>query len=553
MDPDKLLYVDKRAIFMIRFTGLMFSLLLAVQCVLIYAGIVSTQDAVHAACLPIAAGFTLLGVTQAFWEPYTKRKVLLYLDAYLIAAALLSTLVTGFSTLVFLGWMLVLVVNIIYAGAQKALIGYCLMVFSLLLWLSLNIRHHSRSEIYGLYLSVIASGALLAIISSLWRLTYKSIQTMENLHAKEDIEHSQLTSLINSMADGVIAVDTDAKVVLYNAAALNVLDLNSSMQGKSLKRFIHLVNQNQQAVDVVKLVNDTKLANVSRDLRIMYEDGSFANLYLSIAPVHLGYGKEGNHGFVLMLRDITREKSLEEERDEFISVVSHELRTPIAISEGNISNAQVIADKTGDIKQIKDSLSQAHNQVIFLADMINDLATLSRAERGKLVLDIEEIDVAALVQELAEAYQSDAQAKSLRIKTDVEKGIPTLSSSRLYVREVLQNFMTNAIKYTEKGSVTLNAKQVEKGLEFAVVDTGIGISKSDQERVFDKFFRSEDYRTRQSNGTGLGLYVTMKLARLIHADIAVQSELNKGSTFVITIPDIKQSEAGASKPVVTAE
>lgn len=541
MDPDKLLYDDKRAIFMIRFTGLMFSLYLAAQCVLIYAGIVAAPGAKMAACLPIAAGFVLLGVTQAVWEPYTKRKVLGYLDAYLVIAALLSTLVTGFSTLVFLGWILVIVVNIIYAGTEKAVIGYCLMVFSLLFWLSLNIHQHNRSEIYGLYLSVVAAGALLAIINSLWRLTDKSIQTMESLHAREDIEHSQLTSLINSMADGVIAVDINAKVVLYNAAALNVLDLNSSMQGKSLKRFIHLVDRDQQDVDIVKLVNDTKLANVSRDYRIKYKDGSYANLYLSVAPVHLGYGKEGNHGFVLMVRDITREKSLEEERDEFISVVSHELRTPIAISEGNISNAQIIADKTGDIQKIQDSLDQAHSQVIFLGDMINDLATLSRAERGKLVLEVEEIDVAKLVQDLVTTYQSDANAKGLRVKSDVDKGLSVLSSSKLYVREVLQNFITNAIKYTEKGSVTLSAKAGDKGIIFAVSDTGIGISKSDQERVFDKFFRSEDYRTRQSNGTGLGLYVTMKLARLIHADIDVQSELNKGSTFTIVVPDVKQA------------
>jgi signal transduction histidine kinase len=108
----------------------------------------------------------------------------------------------------------------------------------------------------------------------------------------------------------------------------------------------------------------------------------------------------------------------------------------------------------------------------------------------------------------------------------------------LYVREILQNFITNAIKYSEKGSITVGARPQKDGVVFTVSDTGIGISKADQERVFDKFFRSEDFRTRSNSGTGLGLYVTMKLTRLIHADISLESELNHGSTFSIFIPNI---------------
>src|SRR5690606_26114325 len=119
-----------------------------------------------------------------------------------------------------------------------------------------------------------------------------------------------------------------------------------------------------------------------------------------------------------LLRDITREKSLEEERDEFISVVSHELRTPIAIAEGNISNAEFIANKSNGDPAIKDALKQAHEQILFLSGMINDLATLSRAERGKLQIDTESINVYELIEELAKEYQPVAQKKGLELKTD---------------------------------------------------------------------------------------------------------------------------------------
>jgi two-component system phosphate regulon sensor histidine kinase PhoR len=354
------------------------------------------------------------------------------------------------------------------------------------------------------------------------------------------VERERLTSLINSMADGVIAVDEDKKIIITNGAALNILDVNTSLKGRYISNVLKLVDSNNQEVDLSKVISELKTSFSSREWKIKYPDDSQVKLYISIAPVRLGYGVKGVKGHVVLLRDITREKSLEEERDEFISVVSHELRTPIAIAEGNIGNADYIFRKSGiNNPDIKESLKQAHDQIIFLAGMMNDLATLSRAERGKLAVDIEKINVYELVNELSRTYARDAEAKKLSITTEVSEDINPLSSSRLYVREILQNFITNAIKYTEKGSVVIAAKNTPNGIEFSIIDTGIGISKADQEKVFDKFFRSEDYRTRQSSGTGLGLYVTIKLARLIHADIDVESVLNEGSTFKIFIPNME--------------
>jgi len=214
------------------------------------------------------------------------------------------------------------------------------------------------------------------------------------------------------------------------------------------------------------------------------------------------------------------------------------LRTPIAIAEGNVGNALFTTEHDQNISEIKRALTEAHSQILFLADLINDLATLSRAERGKLTFESEAINVHDLVTELTSNYLEQANAKGLKIHTKLHPHLELLHSSKLYVREVLQNFITNAIKYTEQGSVIIAAKPGDNGVIFEVSDTGIGISKSDQEQVFDKFFRSEDFRTRKNNGTGLGLYVTMKLARMLQADINLESELNHGSTFTIRIPNI---------------
>jgi two-component system phosphate regulon sensor histidine kinase PhoR len=269
------------------------------------------------------------------------------------------------------------------------------------------------------------------------------------------------------------------------------------------------------------------------------------NLFINISPVKVGFGSEGKEGLIMLLRDITREKSLEEERNEFISVVSHELRTPITITEGNVSNAMMVAKKDDASELIQTMLSDAHKQVVFLADMMNDLSTLSRAERGKLQVQPENIDIHELIEGLQRDYRSSAEAKGLKLLIHVSKEVQTLFSSKLYVREVLQNFLTNSIKYTQTGEVKLSATMDGEVFKFAVQDTGIGMSLSDQKMLFKKFFRSEDYRTRENNGTGLGLYVTMKLAKLIGASIDVKSELNSGSTFTISITSISKEELEA--------
>ena len=353
------------------------------------------------------------------------------------------------------------------------------------------------------------------------------------------LEHERLESLIGSMADGVIAVDDAIHVVIYNGAALNILDVNDSMKNQPLKNLLHLYDKNGQMIDTESLVKHTTRATSNRDYLLHYADGSRVNVYLSVAPVHLGYGTKGDHGYVLLLRDITHEKSLEEERDEFISVVSHELRTPIAIAEGNVSNAQfIIAQDATANPAITEALKVTHDQIVFLASMVNDLSTLSRAERGKLTLELADINPHKLVADLVDSYTKEAEAKGLKIRSDLSPHLEVLSSSELYVREILQNFITNALKYTEKGSVVVGARPKDNGVEFSVTDTGIGISKADQERVFDKFYRSEDYRTRATSGTGLGLYVTIKLARLLHADISLESALNEGSKFSVFIPNL---------------
>lgn len=365
--------------------------------------------------------------------------------------------------------------------------------------------------------------------------------------APAELERERLLSLINSMSDGVIATDDKGEVKLYNAAALGILDTNKNLSGMTIGDFMSVIDQARTTVDILGLVTSKKVVSTYTDFFLVYEGGEKINIFLGVSPIKLGYSHETESGFIITFRDITREKSLEEERNEFISVVSHELRTPIAITEANISNAQFIVDQGRDPGAIKSALEAAHRQSLYLANMINDLSTLSRAERGKLDAVSEDISPVEIMRSLYEDYSKEAHQKGLELVSEIPDGLPeTIISNRLYVREILQNFVTNAIKYTREGTVTISAVAKNDGVEFSVKDSGIGISKADQKRVFDKFFRSEDFRTRENSGTGLGLYITQKLMKLIKAEVSMKSQLNIGSTFIVYIPSLPKTE---EKPI----
>jgi signal transduction histidine kinase len=201
----------------------------------------------------------------------------------------------------------------------------------------------------------------------------------------------------------------------------------------------------------------------------------------------------------------------------------------------------LLSEKSGATDTIKHSLAAAHDQIIFLGNLINDLAMLSKAERGAIGMEIDTFSPGGMATSLAADYQRMAEVKKLEIRTAIEE-TPTLRSSSLYVREILQNFVTNAIKYTQKGSVTIGVKAKDSGIEFSVADTGIGIGKSEQAKLFEKFFRSSDWRVREANGTGLGLYVTSKLAKTLGATVSVTSEAEKGSIFSIYIPNMPEDK-----------
>ena len=206
-----------------------------------------------------------------------------------------------------------------------------------------------------------------------------------------------------------------------------------------------------------------------------------------------------------------------------------------------------------DPNEILESLDKAHRQIMFLSEMVNDLSTLSRADRKDKEMAIETFGIADVLSELELAYRPLAEKKKLDYVSKVEDGLPNITTSRLYLKEILQNLISNAIKYTETGSINIAVrKNSDKKVHIAVHDTGLGISLADQENVFDKFWRSEDVLTRRTEGTGLGLYIASRLAKRINSQIELTSKTGSGSTFELIIAPLATQEVDSST-VVTNE
>jgi len=367
-------------------------------------------------------------------------------------------------------------------------------------------------------------------------------QALIQSQSQERLQYDRILTIINNLSDATLSTDDKGHVVMYNAACLNLLDTNDSLRGKNISELFHLTDADNKAVQLFDILSVSQKTTRRDDIRHTYADGEEIRLEMTYAPIKSAYSRnkrkvQAQAGFVLIVRDVTKQKSLEEERDEFISVVSHELRTPITIVEGTLSNLQLMMgrpEKT-EPKLLASSIDTAHDQVMYLAKMVNDLSTLSRAERG--VADAgEDINVEELMHKLHNQYQKDASARKLHLDLDLGTKLGSVQVSRLYLEELLQNFITNAIKYTNEGSVTVTVKQKKGIVTFAVTDSGIGISRGDQQKIFNKFYRSEDYRIRETNGTGLGLYVSAKLAHKLGTQINLTSRLNHGSTFSFELP-----------------
>jgi signal transduction histidine kinase len=533
----------------IQIAGLVVSLLMIIYSIFVYFSNIESPSPFYSdqAMLLITVGFIALAISQIMIKPDTRRLLTVDIILNYILAAFYVIFVVGDSPVVYTFGVILIIATELILGVRAAVVGivcFSSMMISFGIVGSGGTSEHLASTITS---TVMMCGVVITLIW-LKRSNLVQVELYENLKSREKLQTKRLETVINSLNDATLSVNTEGVVRLYNAATLSLLDTNTDINGAKIDNLFRLTDENGTPVSLAKLAHNTSKIIERSDLTHTYQSGQRIDLYISISPIRDTFRDTSTadmRGVIIIARDITKQKSLDDERDEFISVVSHELRTPVAIAEGALSNIQFLIEKGGDAKSLEKTLNDAHQQILFLSQMVNDLSTLSRAQRG-VNMEPEDIDIEDFLRMLHNKYLASARKQRLRLELDSHV-LGVVRTPRMAIEEIMQNFITNAIKYTKEGSVTIGAHRVNGDhgpeVEFSVRDTGIGISKSDQVHVFQKFWRSEDYRTRETNGTGLGLHVVEQLAAKMGTQIVLKSRLDHGSTFSFCLPLLVENTA----------
>jgi signal transduction histidine kinase len=525
-----------------RFAGLVMPIILLLYGILVRYGLAdSSHYGGDVIFFSLMGPWVILAFLQFLYPSITWRGAGLRFALYHLLSAVYVLYVSGFSTPFIATWVLLFLAAYAYFSG----LGLRLSILVFVLTAEIDCLLHVNDGQILLSNALTVAAVLIVGVTAVAIARIQEIDGAELSRSKalESLQRDRILTIVNNLADAVLSTDEDGIVRVYNAACLNLLDTNISLNGHHIDEVLSLYGEGKTPVSLFDELQKAPSVVIRDDLTMPLEDETI-RLEVTYSPIRSSYSRskkaKPRDGYIIILRDVTKAKSLEEERDEFISVVSHELRTPITITEGTISNVQLMMSRKDIAPDIlKEAINTAHDQVIYLSKMVNDLSTLSRAERG--VADAPEtIEVRGLIDDLYKEYAPQAEAKKLHFNLDLGTRLGEVNTSRLYLKELLQNFVTNAIKYTREGSVTMIVKRDGDKITFEVKDTGIGISKSDQAKIFAKFYRSEDYRTRETSGTGLGLYVATKLAKKLGTHIKFKSRLNHGSSFGITIPAVEE-------------
>ncbi len=396
----------------------------------------------------------------------------------------------------------------------------------------------------------------------LWRETPESEdQSDKNVkHLASQLSEVAMKSeiVINAIGDGVIAVDGQGVIQLINPAAQEILGWGKQdALMLNYKSILKLTDANGADVDVSQdpiqqVLNNNQQAR-SNKLTAITNSGK----KLSIALVSSPIGDPGS-GAIAVFRDTTNERAEEREQAEFISTASHEMRTPVASIEGYLGLALNPNTATIDAKA-RDFIMKAHEAAEHLGRLFQDLLDVSKSEDGRMTNMPRVLDLVPFTQTIVQGLTQKAADKGLTLVfapaegNGTERGIKKLmpvyfvNLDNDHIREVLDNLIENAIKYTPQGEVRVDITGTEDTVVVSIKDTGLGIPTEDIPHLFQKFYRVDNIDRQSIGGTGLGLYLCRRLIEAMQGRLWVESSFGSGSTFFVELPRIGSQEANRIK------
>ena len=500
----------------------------------------------------LAAGVAGIGslivLILCFWLP-RKHETEIGIFVYLLTVAVaVTTIITsgGVVSPFLVMWIIVA----IFAGFFGAII---LGIMGLLVILQIITTSIQQGINIQFIIGYLFFGFLPLIFSLvLWIRRQKTDDNTSNLENRLSAVESKSDVVINAIDDGVLAISKDGNIELINPSAQQIIGWDQGdALGLNWKSVLKLVTSDGKDVEDLEnpIAQSLSKNQPTHNDKLFLLTSSEKRILVSIVSSPVGTDGEG---IIVVFRDITKEKAEEREQAEFISTASHEMRTPVASIEGYLGLALNPATAHIDEKA-RDFITKAHESAQHLGRLFQDLLDISKVEDGRMKNNPKIINVNEFLKDIFDGLAIKANEKQLNyifmpdiVGESKEKSLQPIFYANIdpdHFREVVSNLIENAIKYTPSGEVVVNITGDDKQISVSVKDSGIGIPAEDIPHLFQKFYRVDNSDTREIGGTGLGLYLSRRLAEAMSGNLRVESKYKEGSTFYLEIPRMNSSDA----------
>lgn len=356
--------------------------------------------------------------------------------------------------------------------------------------------------------------------------------------AEEELKVSQARdeAILQNMGDGVVAVDTNGKIISVNNTTCEMLDFSrSDLEGKSFMDAI-VAKDHGVVVTTSRPYYQALTSGItisSGELTFVKKDGNDLAVFTTASPLILDGAVSG---VTIVFRDFSKEKEIDIAKSEFVGLASHQLRTPLSVFKWNMETLL-----SGDLGQLSASQKEYIETSLLVSrgmvELVNMFLDVNRLELGTLQTKPQEVNMAEILKASFSKFKTEVASKNIEFGEEYGAEVTTIQTDPGLLITILENLFSNAVKYTpDNGKISVSTRKSDNDLTISVSDTGLGIPKNQQDKIFTKLFRADNVKSIDPNGRGLGLYIAKTIMTLLGGKIWFESTEGVGTTFYLTLP-----------------